>query len=85
MDRLARRSLPAAWMIVALVGCQGVSMPNWRQPGTAQHQRALAERYDPYPQNETGPPIDGGRPRDYQKPVPEISRARWLPWNWGGR
>ena len=23
------------------------------------------------------------RPEDYQKPIDEPLRARWLPWNWG--
>ena len=37
--------------------------------------RARAPWYDPYPENEPGPAMVGVRPREYQKPPPEPSRA----------
>jgi len=71
----------AAWV----AGCRGVAPPNWSHPGTAAYQQSEAERFDPYPENETGPAIVGGRPREFQKPPAEPTRARWLPWSWAQR
>jgi len=83
MDKLSAFLL-AAVVAVGAAGCTSVSTPNWLHPGPAPHQQSRAERFDPYPQNESGPEIVGARPREYQKPPPEVSRARWLPWSWGG-
>jgi len=66
-------------------GCQGLAMPSWSRPGTAEYQQRRAERFDPYPENETGPPVVGARPLEYDKPPAETQRARWLPWNWWSR
>jgi hypothetical protein len=46
-------------------------------PGTAQQQQTRAIRYDPYPENEPGPKLTGVRPREYDKPIPEVDRSRW--------
>lgn len=81
-------------LIGSLVGCRSLDPPSIAHPGTAQHQQMRAERFDPYPENEPGPAITGGRPSGYEKPIPEVDRARWptpppifrsswLPWNWG--
>lgn len=82
---MKRASLFAAeLLLIAIVGgCKGVEGPCWLHPGSAQCQQKKALRYDPYPENETGPPMEGVRPRDYQKPPPEASRARWHLGNWG--
>lgn len=69
----------------ASVGCSSVDGPRWFGPGTAGQQRAEAARFDPYPENDTGPAVVGGRPRDYQNPVAEPSRARWNPLSWFSR
>ena len=79
-------------LLAAGAGCH-VARPNWSQPGTAPQQQQRAQRYDPYPENEPGPKLTGVRPREYEKPIPEVDRARWqpqdalraswLPWNWG--
>ncbi len=78
-----------------LAGCQNLARPNIGYPGAASYQQARAEVFDPYPENEPGPAIEGGRPLDYEKPIPEVDRARhvrqspslvnsnWMPWNWG--
>lgn len=84
MHKLSRLLL-LTLIALALAGCRSVSPPDWAHPGPAGYQQSMAERYDPYPENETGPQIVGARPREYQKPPPETSRARWLPWNWGAR
>jgi len=70
-------------LLLGVAGCRSVSRPNWLHPGPAAFQQSTAERYDPYPENETGPQIVGARPREFQKPPPESARARWIPWNWG--
>ncbi len=69
--------------IFALAGCRDIAGPCWLRPGAAQSQQNRALRYDPYPENEAGPAMIGVRPRGYQKPPPEPSRARWELGNWG--
>ncbi|MBX3411888.1 MAG: membrane or secreted protein [Pirellulales bacterium] len=54
-------------------------------PPSEQQQRATAQRFDPYPENDTGPPILGGRPLGYREPIAEPSRARWNPSTWFNR
>ena len=39
-------------------------------------QQLRAERFDPYPEVDTGPEVVGGRPRDYQVPMSEPARAQ---------
>ena len=75
----------AAVVCAAVAGCRSVSPPNWLHPGPSANQQSRAERYDPYPENEPGPEIVGARPREYQKALPEASRARGMPWQWRGR
>lgn len=63
--------------LTASVGCSpAVRWPNLYHPGPAAYQRAEAVVHDPYPLDDVGPPIVGGRPLGYQKPVPEVERAR---------
>ena len=77
------RSLAAGLLIlVALGGCRGIAGPNWMHPGTAAVQEKRALRYDPYPEKETGPSMEGTRPREYDAPPPETSRARWQSGHW---
>jgi len=93
-------SMNKLWFLALLVvlatgisGCKSVAPPNWFHTGPAEYQQRRAEQFDPYPENEPGPEITGGRPREYEKPIPEVDRARWpspteffrsgwLPWNW---
>jgi hypothetical protein len=72
-----------ALLSVWTAGCCGLAGPRMGAAGTAAYQRARAERFDPYPENEPGPPVVGARPMEYQRGLPEVERARWLPWNWG--
>lgn len=76
--------LIAAWLFLLCIvgGCARIAGPNWFHPDTATRQQNRALRYDPYPENEPGPPM-GVRPREYQNPPPETSRARWTLGNWG--
>jgi hypothetical protein len=68
---------------VGLSGCKSTAGPSLFHPGVAQAQQNRALRYDPYPENESGPTMVGVRPRDYQKPPSEASRARWFLGKWG--
>jgi hypothetical protein len=93
MNRL-RLTVLGTFLAVGLAGCAGLDRPNWSHPGSVTEQQTRAQRFDPYPENEPGPKITGARPREYEKPIPEVDRARWpqtsgvlragwLPWNWG--
>lgn len=62
-----------------LPGCCGLAPPNLHYPGPASFQQARAQVFDPYPENEPGPRIEGGRPLEYERPVAEVERARRLP------
>ena len=53
------------------------SGPNSSPAALLQKERNQAVRYDPYPDNDIGPEIDGGRPRDYSQQLPETVRGRW--------
>jgi hypothetical protein len=45
-------------------------------PGDLRYQRSLAVAHDPYPLNDIGPPILGGRPPNFAKPRSEVERAQ---------
>ncbi|HVT30104.1 MAG TPA: hypothetical protein VHE81_18975 [Lacipirellulaceae bacterium] len=81
MERVADYRRPAFLMLVVatLVGCApevyGLRQ-NFLHPGPAAYQRAAAVQHDPYPLNDVGPEIVGGRPREYQIPLNEVERAR---------
>lgn len=81
--------LLASFVLVATallnVGCAGryaASRETWRHPGTIAQQRMRATVHDPYPDQDAGPKIDGGRPRDFQNPLAEPVRTRpfWDSW-----
>lgn len=95
-DKRKEASMAHATRWIALVvlcgglsGC-GVFKPTTQKPqlfhpGTIQQQRFNAVAHDPYPDQDAAPAIDGGRPRDYQKQLPEPVRNRWLSDSWWGR
>ena len=62
---------------LALAGCQSTAAPSLAHPGPAKAKQNQAVRFDPYPENEMGPPMVGVRPPDYENPIPEPARARW--------
>ncbi len=74
----------AAALLLSLLfcGCKTTAPPAWTHPGSEEVQRRRALQYDPYPELEVGAPVAGLRPRDYDKPPPEPSRARWYLGNW---
>ena len=80
--RVAMAAVTVGGLLLS-VGCQGLAAPPIFNPGPAELQQARAERFDPYPENEPGPEIVGGRPLDYDRPPAEPLRSRWLPWSFG--
>lgn len=76
MSRLAF-CLPAIVAACIAAGCSPtIRYPRLRHPGPAGYQRANAEAFDPYPLPDLGPPIDGGRPREFGIPRNEVERAQ---------
>ena len=67
-----------ALLAMGIAGCQSVAKPDVLHPGPAVVQQGRAQQFDPYPQAEAGGNIAGTRPPDYQEPVPEVDRARWM-------
>jgi hypothetical protein len=67
--------LPAC-AVLALAGCKGTIMPQLAGPGSAGYQRANALQFDPYPLDDVAPPVAGGRPREYDRPIPEVKRGQ---------
>lgn len=62
---------------LAAVGCSSaIRYPKLHGPGPAKYQRDNAEAFDPYPLPDLGPPIDGGRPREFGIPRNEVERAQ---------
>ena len=74
---MMHRLLVALLFLLPLTACSSaVRKPTLLHPGPAYFQRNNAMQFDPYPQNDMGPEIVGGRPIDFQKPPNEVSRAR---------
>ena len=66
-------------LFAVLPACSGpnrLATPNLVHPGTEEHQQARAQVFEPYPENEPGPPIVGARPREYQDPKAEVLRVQ---------
>jgi hypothetical protein len=62
---------------VPLAACSPtIRWPRLVGPGPAPYQRAQAEVSDPFPINDMGPAIVGGRPREFDKPRDEVRRSR---------
>jgi len=82
LDRFAigyamRRFLVVLLLLLPLTACSStVTRPTLLHPGPAYFQRNNAQQFDPYPPNDMGPEIVGGRPIDFQKPPDEVRRAR---------
>ncbi len=41
-------------------------------------REAEIQRFDPYPDNDIGPPMVGVRPPDFSAPINETARGRWI-------
>lgn len=53
--------------------------PNWGAPGTIGEQRSRAVLFDPYPNNDLGPPVVSGRPLGFERPMPEAEQNQYYP------
>jgi hypothetical protein len=51
-------------------------MPELYHPGSAGQQRYNALQYDPYPLDDVAPAAAGTRPKEYDRPVPEVVRGQ---------
>jgi hypothetical protein len=49
-------------------------------PGTIGNQRERAVIHDPFPSNDLGPPIVGGRPLGFETPQAEPVSIQGSPW-----
>ena len=79
------RWLPLLFLcVLPFAGCRAPE--NWFGPqGPMQTQQYEAVMHDPYTDEDAGPEVVGGRPRDFQKPLPEPVRNNWLQDSWWGR
>jgi hypothetical protein len=64
-------------------GCRSTEpLGLWYGPQTpSQLQRQQAQNVDPYPATDTGPPVVGGRPQEYDAPYNaprRLQRDRWI-------
>jgi hypothetical protein len=80
---MLRRSLILALALLAS-GCAGSRWNLW-DPGRIEQQRLRATVHDPYSDVDAGPEVVGGRPRDYQQPLPEPVRNRLFTDSWWGQ
>lgn len=66
--------------LVSLTGCSNGpwGFGRWGSQqfgqGSIDRQKARAVVIDPYPLNDIGPEVVGGRPREYAYPMPEAGR-----------
>ncbi len=67
-------------LLLVAGGCQNNpwSLGRWGSQqfgqGSVDRQKARAVVTDPYPLNDIGPEVVGGRPREFANPLPEASR-----------
>ncbi|MFV1965456.1 MAG: membrane or secreted protein [Pirellulaceae bacterium] len=82
-----RFTLPfcCALAILALFSGCGRSRPLLWPVGPVEQQRRNASLHDPYSDNDIGPEVVGGRPREFQKPRPEPVRNEWRRSSFWGR
>ncbi|MBM3998350.1 MAG: membrane or secreted protein [Planctomycetes bacterium] len=81
----ARRWILIAVCAATLLAQPGCTWPRFGGPGTAPYQQYQATLHDPYPDSDLGPEVVGGRPREFQKPLAEPVRSRWLRDSWWSR
>ena len=63
---------------IPATGCQNpmIDAMRWSSQGqgSIDRQKARAVAFDPYPLNDLGPEVMGGRPREFLNPLPEAQR-----------
>ncbi len=75
MKRFGRIAL-AAGMLAATIGCHKTTMPNFAHPGGIANQQRLAEAYDPFPETDMAPAVDGGRPMGFDNPRDSVRQVQ---------
>ncbi|MBL9084014.1 MAG: hypothetical protein JNK76_19510 [Planctomycetales bacterium] len=73
--------LIACGTAVVSAGCRGTAQPQIFGPGSAKYQQTQAQRFDPYPENDIGPRVEGARPDGYTTPPGEAYRGRSNQWS----
>ncbi|MCE9605957.1 MAG: membrane or secreted protein [Planctomycetia bacterium] len=72
-------------LVLSVAGCRGnpqFGTPKLLEPaGSETYQQTRAQRFDPYPDTNIGPNVEGGRPEGYTQPPPEPARGRANQWN----
>ena len=78
-----RQLLAMAAVLATAIGCAGMNSP-FDPPGTTAFQQARASLHDPYVDNDAGPAVVGGRPREFDAPRDETVRMQWFRDTWWG-
>jgi hypothetical protein len=65
--------IPLLALLSGVCGC--LAAPTVFHPGTEAYQQARARKFEPYPENDMGPPVVGARPREYQDQEAEVTRV----------
>jgi hypothetical protein len=60
-----------------VAGC-GYGTPRLTSWYPSAVQRQQIQRFDPYPDNDIAPAMEGVRPPDFGQQISEPSRSRWL-------
>ena len=71
----------ALGLCLLIAGLAGCANRRWGMPGgqgTIEVQKARATLNDPYPLNDIGPEVVGGRPREFYNPQAEPVREQAL-------
>ncbi len=66
-----------AFLAVVATGCRvaGPQVVDARPPWL---QRRQLQRFDPYPDENIGPEVEGGRPPDFGQQRSEAAQSRWV-------
>lgn len=70
--------LPMLGLLAIAATSSGCRLAQPAPPTAYQQQRA--QRFDPYPENDSMQPMEGSRPREFDRPLSEPERARWGKW-----
>jgi len=64
--------------VAIICGCRSpdFARPNWHHPGSMNEQQARAAIFDPFPDNDGGPKVEGGRPPTYSTPPSDVKRSQ---------
>lgn len=66
----------AALSLFVTAGCPGMRPRPLQPPGPVPYQQFNATVHDPYVDQDAGPEVVGGRPREYMEPRAEPVRSR---------